>query len=282
MSEAEVFAPRPTHSLSRRGFSFAEETDDDPTIVVPLEAYASSHRRNSALRAVVVIVVLLAFAGGVWMAVSHGYAQSLMAEYGPAAREKLELFRQELRELRGEKPAASPASTMPGAATTAPSTSTIAPSTAASSKPTAPAPTGPRPADVAPPSPKAAADSLPSRDTAAQTDVPATAARTQTIPAKGGILRVPASTMEENLVSSRVPAYPESARARRLEGSVVMEAMISRLGTVERVHVLSGDSRLRPAAIEAVLKWRYKPYRRNGSPMEVITQVRVPFRLGRR
>ena len=87
--------------------------------------------------------------------------------------------------------------------------------------------------------------------------------------------------MEARLVDSRVPAYPDSAKIQGVEGSVVMQAIISRDGTVKRVHVLQGDSRLRNAAIEAVYKWRYRPYLLNGQPVDVATTITVDFNLDR-
>ena len=85
--------------------------------------------------------------------------------------------------------------------------------------------------------------------------------------------------MEENLLVSRVPIYPESARAVRLEGTVTVEMMISESGAVRYAHAISGDPRLRAAAEEAVTKWRYKPYILNGRAREVVTTARVSFRL---
>jgi outer membrane biosynthesis protein TonB len=60
-----------------------------------------------------------------------------------------------------------------------------------------------------------------------------------------------------------------------------MQALISKDGTVKRVHVTEGDSRLRSAAEEAVYKWRYRPYVLNGQPVEVATTVTVNFNLNR-
>jgi TonB family protein len=87
--------------------------------------------------------------------------------------------------------------------------------------------------------------------------------------------------MEANLIVSRVPAYPEAAKVSRVAGHVVMQALISKEGTVEHVHVTEGDSRLRTAAEEAVYKWRYRPYVLNGQPVEVATTVTVNFNLNR-
>lgn len=93
------------------------------------------------------------------------------------------------------------------------------------------------------------------------------------------VLRVPASTMAANLITSRVPAYPESARAQEIEGSVIMDVVISQTGTVKYVRVIDGDRHLRAAAQDAVLRWRYKPYLLNGEAVEVATTVKLDFRL---
>jgi TonB family protein len=97
-----------------------------------------------------------------------------------------------------------------------------------------------------------------------------------------GAVRVNPSVMDENLIVQRVPAYPESAKMSGVEGDVVMQALISKEGTVKRVHVMEGDSRLRIAAEEAVYKWRYRPYVLHGRPVEVATTVTVNFNLDRR
>jgi TonB family protein len=96
-----------------------------------------------------------------------------------------------------------------------------------------------------------------------------------------GAVRVNPSVMDENLIVQRVPAYPESAKMSGVQGEVVMQALISKEGTVKRVHVVEGDSRLRNAAEEAVYKWRYRPYVLHGQPVEVATTVTVNFNLNR-
>jgi TonB family protein len=96
-----------------------------------------------------------------------------------------------------------------------------------------------------------------------------------------GAIKVNPSIMDENLIVQRVPAYPEVAKMSRIQGDVVMQALISKEGTVKRVHVMEGDSRLRSAAEEAVYKWRYRPYVLNGRPVEVATTVTVNFNLNR-
>ena len=89
------------------------------------------------------------------------------------------------------------------------------------------------------------------------------------------------ATMEAYLLASRVPVYPENAKIDGIEGSVVMQAIISQDGTVKRVHVLQGDPHLRSAAAAAVYRWRYRPYLLNGQPVDVATIVTVDFNLDR-
>jgi len=75
------------------------------------------------------------------------------------------------------------------------------------------------------------------------------------------------------------PTYPPLARTARVQGSVVLAAVIGKDGSIQNLHVLSGHPLLTQAALEAVKQWRYKPYILNGEPVEVDTQVTVNFTL---
>ena len=77
-----------------------------------------------------------------------------------------------------------------------------------------------------------------------------------------------------------MPQYPAIAKAARIQGTVVLQATISKNGTIENLHVISGPPMLQQAAMEAVKTWRYRPYLLNGEPVEVETQVNVIFTLG--
>jgi TonB family protein len=90
---------------------------------------------------------------------------------------------------------------------------------------------------------------------------------------------VPGAEMEKHLILSRVPVYPESAREEGIEGSVEAEVLISKYGTVTRVLVIGGDSRLRSAAAEAIYRRRYRPYLVHGQPVDVATTVTISFKL---
>ena len=86
--------------------------------------------------------------------------------------------------------------------------------------------------------------------------------------------------MEGNLIYRVQPRYPALAIQARVQGQVVLRAMISRDGAIENLQVLSGPGMLAPAALDAVRQWRYRPYVLNGEPVEVETQVTVNFVLG--
>ncbi len=82
---------------------------------------------------------------------------------------------------------------------------------------------------------------------------------------------------EGDLVKIILPVYPAQARSVRIQGTVVLQAVISKQGTIENLRLLSGHPMLAPAAIEAVRQWRYRPYILNGEPVEVDTQITVNF-----
>jgi periplasmic protein TonB len=84
---------------------------------------------------------------------------------------------------------------------------------------------------------------------------------------------------EGNLIRKVQPTYPPLARAARLQGQVVLQAVISKQGAIENLRVLSGHPMFVPAAIEAVRQWRYRPYILNSDPVEVETQITVNFSL---
>lgn len=73
--------------------------------------------------------------------------------------------------------------------------------------------------------------------------------------------------------------YPKEARDKHIEGSVILKALIDRHGNVKNLTPISGPPMLVPAAIDAVKQWKYKPYKVDGKPMAVETQVTVNFRL---
>jgi protein TonB len=81
------------------------------------------------------------------------------------------------------------------------------------------------------------------------------------------------------LIRKVTPNYPPLAKQARIQGQVVLQAEISKDGTIQNLQLISGHPMLAPAAIEAVRQWRYKPYLLNGEPVAVETQVVVNFSL---
>jgi len=81
------------------------------------------------------------------------------------------------------------------------------------------------------------------------------------------------------LIKKVTPNYPQLAKQARIQGQVVLQAEISKDGTIQNLQLISGHPMLAPAAIEAVRQWRYKPYLLNGEPVAVETQVVVNFSL---
>ena len=92
-------------------------------------------------------------------------------------------------------------------------------------------------------------------------------------------VRVSQGVSQGLLVKKVQPAYPPLARQARIQGQVVLQAEISKDGSIENLRLISGHPMLAPAAIEAVKQWRYKPYMLNGEPVAVETTVMVNFTL---
>jgi protein TonB len=64
-----------------------------------------------------------------------------------------------------------------------------------------------------------------------------------------------------------------------IEGTVELQATISKSGDIAGVKIISGDARLARAAVDAVKQWKYKPYLLNGEPIEIQTQITMNFKL---
>ncbi len=93
-------------------------------------------------------------------------------------------------------------------------------------------------------------------------------------------LNVSSGVMAGNLVEKTLPQYPAIARAARIQGIVVLQATISKGGSIENLRAISGPPMLQQAAMDAVRSWSYKPYLLNGEPVEVETTINVVFSLG--
>ena len=78
-------------------------------------------------------------------------------------------------------------------------------------------------------------------------------------------------------VHTVAPVYPPEALAQKLQGAVVLQAVIARDGSVEDVKILRGYFLLGRAAVAAVKQWRFRPYILDGRPLETKTVITVNF-----
>jgi periplasmic protein TonB len=93
-------------------------------------------------------------------------------------------------------------------------------------------------------------------------------------------LSVSSGVMAGYLLTKTLPQYPAIPRTARIQGTVVLQATVSKSGSIENLRVIGGPPMLQQAAMDAVRSWRYKPYLLNGEPVEVETTINVVFRLG--
>jgi len=93
------------------------------------------------------------------------------------------------------------------------------------------------------------------------------------------LLEVPEDFADDQIVRRLHPNYPKQARARKVQGTVVLEAIVNKKGTVDSLQLVSGDSLLAQAAADAVKQWKYKPYFHNGEPTEFQTRITIDFKL---
>jgi len=96
----------------------------------------------------------------------------------------------------------------------------------------------------------------------------------------GALLHVSSGVTTGHLITPIQPVYPRIAVAARMEGTVIIQAIISKSGQIESAHVLTGPAMLQSAALEAVRTARYHPFLLNGAPTEVETTISINFRLG--
>jgi len=82
------------------------------------------------------------------------------------------------------------------------------------------------------------------------------------------------------IITQTRPVYPALARQARIQGNVVLHAIIDKDGKVAQLEVISGHPLLVQSALDAVKQWRYKPTLLNGDPVEVDTTITVTFTMG--
>jgi protein TonB len=89
---------------------------------------------------------------------------------------------------------------------------------------------------------------------------------------------LPASALPELVPQPAEPDYPEAAKASSQRGSVVLEILIGRDGTVQDAKFLQGSLVFARTAIDAVKQWRFKPYLLNGHAVAVQSTVTLNFK----
>jgi protein TonB len=92
-------------------------------------------------------------------------------------------------------------------------------------------------------------------------------------------LRISSGVALGNKISGADPAYPQMAKIAHVQGDVILQATISKNGTITNLRAVSGHPILIQAAMDAVKEWRYRPYLLNGEPVEVETTITVKFHM---
>jgi TonB family protein len=94
-----------------------------------------------------------------------------------------------------------------------------------------------------------------------------------------GPINVKADIMQNLVVHKVTPVYPPEAKKARIQGKVLLDAIIGKTGEVENLKVVSGEPMLQQSAMDAVRQWTYKPFLLNGDPVEVKTTITVLYSL---
>jgi protein TonB len=106
------------------------------------------------------------------------------------------------------------------------------------------------------------------------------AAAAASAPATNAAERVKISADTAQVVDRPVnPSYPMLAKQMKVQGSVVLQALIGVDGMIQDLRVLSGPSILSSAAREAVKQWHFKPYLQNGQAVETEAKITVNFTI---
>jgi protein TonB len=99
-------------------------------------------------------------------------------------------------------------------------------------------------------------------------------------PATDASERVRLSADTQHVVTHSVqPSYPLLAKEMKVQGSVLLQALIGKDGNIQDLHVLSGPAILSEAARQAVKQWRFKPYLQNGEAVETEARITVNFTI---
>jgi len=109
--------------------------------------------------------------------------------------------------------------------------------------------------------------------------IPTASSATSSSSKKAAPLTVSPSIMAGNRIGGDNPKYPAAAKKARVQGTVILDAIIGKDGTIHKLTVVSGPKELRKSSTDAVRTWKYKPYLLNGNPVEVETTIHVIYTL---
>jgi len=109
---------------------------------------------------------------------------------------------------------------------------------------------------------------------------PSAAPQQETSPVVNTAEQVRLSPSTVKAVSKPVqPNYPVLAKQMKVQGSVILQALIGKNGAIQDLRVLSGPSILSTAALEAVKQWHFKPYYQDGTPVDTEARITVNFTI---
>lgn len=94
-----------------------------------------------------------------------------------------------------------------------------------------------------------------------------------------GPMRIGGNVQAANLLTVVKPVYPAEAKEQRIQGTVKLEVLIAKDGTISSVSLVSGPPELVQSAVDAVKQWTYKQTLLNGEPVSVLTTVDVNYTL---
>lgn len=121
-----------------------------------------------------------------------------------------------------------------------------------------------------------AQDSPASAPPAENPDASGTAPTPSTLPTR---VRIGGNVAAAMLTHQVQPKYPKSAKENHVSGTIVLDAVISMGGTVQKLQYISGPAELMRSAMDAVRQWRYKPMKLQGKPVEFETKISVVYTL---
>jgi protein TonB len=115
------------------------------------------------------------------------------------------------------------------------------------------------------------------REAPAAAGVPGSSAAARGTPAAAAPVPVASTTLMAYALAAPQPAYPAD-EPKGISGTVVVQVTVSKEGKVTGIRAVSGPEELRPATVQAVEAWRFRPYLIDGAPADVVTTLGFLFR----